>query len=104
MRQNRIGDLNCFGDSTRMKIRRSGAYGAAGAVVLLATMFLPMSTPDWYWMSALSLVALMTSIALFFNARERKAGQARRSVGFLALIVLVLIFAVLTILPAIWIW
>ncbi len=87
-----------------MTIRRSGAYGVAGAVVLLATMFLPMSTPDWYWMSALSLVAVLTGLALFFNARERKAGQTHRSVGFSALIVLVLIFAVLTILPAVWIW
>ena len=73
-------------------------------MVLLATMFLPMSTPDWYWMSALSLVAVLTGLALFFNARERKAGQTHRSVGFSALIVLVLIFAVLTILPAVWIW
>ena len=72
--------------------------------MLLATMFLPMSTPDWYWISALSLVAVSTGLALFFNARERKAGQAQRSVGFFALIVLVVIFAVLTILPAVWIW
>jgi hypothetical protein len=46
----------------------------------------------------------LTGLALFFNARERKAGQKQRSVGFFALIVLVVIFAVLTILPAIWIW
>jgi hypothetical protein len=72
----------------------------AGAVVLLATMFLPMSTPDWYWISALSLVAVFTGLALLFNACERKAGEAQRSVGFFALIILVLIFAALTILPA----
>jgi len=87
-----------------MTIRRSGVYGVAGAVLLLATMFLPMSTPDWYWMSALSLVAVLIGLALFFNTRERKAGQTLRSVGFFALVVLVLIFAVLAILPAIWIW
>ncbi len=87
-----------------MKIRRSGAYGVAGALVLLATIFLPMSTPDWYWILVLSLVALLTGLALFFRVHERKAGQEQRSVGFFALMVLVLIFLVLTILPAIWIW
>ena len=85
-----------------MTIRRSGAYGVAGAVVLLATMFLPMSTPEWYWISAYSLLAVLTGLALFFNAREKKAGQAQRSVGFFALIVLVVIVLVLSILPALW--
>jgi hypothetical protein len=66
-------------------------------------MFLPMPTPGWYWKATLSLVAVLTGAAVFFNARERKAGQPR-SVGFLVLIVLVLVFAVLTVLPAIWIW
>lgn len=92
-----------FNDSLHMKIRRSAAYGVAGAVVLFATMLLPMSTPNWYWMAAYSLVAILAGVALFFNARERKAGQ-KTSVGFLVLIVLVLIFATLCILPGIGPW
>jgi hypothetical protein len=66
-------------------------------------MFLPMSTPDWYWKSAFSLVAVLTGLALFFYAREKKAGQATRSIEFLALVVLGVILAVLTLLPAFWI-
>ncbi len=73
-------------------------------MVLLATTFLPMSTPAWYGMLAFSVVAVLTGLALFFNSRERRAGQRQRSVGFFAVVVLGLIIAVLAILPVIWTW
>lgn len=81
-----------------LKIRRSGAYGLAGLVVLFASMFLPMSTPRWFVSVTWLLIALLAGAAVFFSARERRAGQTGRSVGFFAFAVLVVIVAVLTVL------
>jgi hypothetical protein len=82
-----------------MKIRRSGAYGIAGLIVLLGTLFLPMSTPNWYVLAVFCFIFAMAGLALYFNALERRAGAAKRSIGFFALAVLVIIFAVLSLLP-----
>ena len=78
-----------------MKVRRSGAYGLAGVGVLVITFFLPMSTPRWYGIAVLSLACAFAAVAIYFNAQERKAGQTKRSVGFFALAVLLIIFALL---------
>ena len=84
-----------------MKIRRSGVYGAVGAGILFATTFLPMSAPRWCGTVLISSVAVFAGLALFFNSRERKAGQCGRSLGFFVLAVLVIIFALLAIVPMI---
>jgi len=94
---------NRGGDATHMKIQRSGAYGAAAAIVLLATLFLPVSTPNWYWIMAYCLVAALGGGALMFNARERRAGRPA-GMGILALVILIILAAGMMILPAIWIW
>ena len=84
---------------SRMKLRRSGAYGLAGLVVLLGSMFLPMSTPRWY-VYALCLVIVGSAVcALYFNRREKKAGQVERSSFFFAFAVVLIVFVLLALLP-----
>ena len=78
-----------------LNIRRSGAFGVAGAAVLMASMFLPMSTPRWFVTLTWFLIASFAGAAVFFSARERKAGQTGRSVGFFTLAVLVIVVAAL---------
>jgi uncharacterized membrane protein SirB2 len=78
-----------------LKIRRSGAYGIAGVVVLMASLFLPMSTPRWFVTLTWLLIAGFAGAAVFFSSRERNAGQAGRSVGTFTLAVLVVIVAAL---------
>jgi uncharacterized membrane protein SirB2 len=79
--------------SPSFKIRRSGAYGIAGAAVLVAWMFLPMSTPRWFMNVTWCLIAALAGAAVFFSSRERKAGQSGRSVGFFILAVLFIVLA-----------
>ena len=81
-----------------VKIRRSGAYGIAAGLVLLGSMFLPMSTPRWYGMVFLSVVCVLAGCALYFSARERRGGEAGRSVGFFTFAVLVILLGLLTVL------
>jgi len=82
-----------------MRIRRSGAYGVAGAIVLVGSQFLPMSTPDWYGRAVFWLVCALAGAALSFHAQERRAGEAKRSIGFFTLVVLLLLFTLLGALP-----
>jgi 4-amino-4-deoxy-L-arabinose transferase-like glycosyltransferase len=82
-----------------MRIRRSGAYGIAGIIVLLASLFLPMSTPYWYSLAVFCLVCALVAVALFFNVKERRAGEKQRSIGFFVLAVLVITVALLCLLP-----
>ena len=82
-----------------MKIRRSGAYGVAGIVVLPGTQFLPMSTPYWYAVLVYSFACALAGVALYFNGQERRTGQAKRSIAFFTLAVLVLLSALLSVLP-----
>ena len=84
--------------TTSLKIRRSGAYGIAGLVVLFASMFLPMSTPGWFVGATWLLIAGFGGAAVFFSGRERKAGQAGRSVGFFAFATLLVIVGLLILL------
>lgn len=76
-----------------LKVRRSGAYGLAGVALLVAAMFLPMSTPRWFVSLTWCVIAAFGGVALFFTARERKVGQMGRSVGFFTLAVLLIIVA-----------
>ena len=78
-----------------MKIRRSGAYGIAGVITLLGCQFLPLSTPPWCFSAIFSLVCMLAGFALFFNVQERKLGETKRSIGFFALAVLMILFALL---------
>jgi hypothetical protein len=80
-----------------IKIRRSDAYGVAGAVVLLSTMFLPESTPQWYSTLTWLLIGGLAGAALFFDQRE---GGTGRSVGF-ALAVLIMLFGILVLLTVV---
>ena len=82
-----------------LKIRRSGAYGIAGAIVLVGSWFLPMSTPDLYAVAVCCLVCILAGVALYFNAQERRSGEVKRSIGFFTLAVLVIVFALLSLLP-----
>ena len=82
-----------------VKIRRSGAYGVAGALVLIGSQFLPISTPYWYQEAVFCLVCALAGVALYFNAHEKRAGDAKRSIGFFALAVLLILFALLSLLP-----
>jgi uncharacterized membrane protein SirB2 len=84
-----------------LKIRRSGAYGIAGAIVLMGSMFLPMSTPQWFVTAAWCLVAGFAGGAVFCSARERKARMTGRSVGFFALAILIIIVAALAFLTSV---
>jgi len=81
-----------------MKIRRSGAYGTAAALLLFGGMFLPMRTPHWYQVALVVSVCVLAGVALFFNSRERRAGQSQRSIGFFVLAVLLIIIGLLTVL------
>lgn len=65
------GLTNNDGEIAHMKIQRAEAYGAAGAAVLFAAMFLPRRTPVWYLLAATLLVAVLAGMAVYFNARER---------------------------------
>jgi hypothetical protein len=76
-----------------LKIRRSGAYGTAGAVLLMGSMFLPMSTPRWFMALAWFLIAAFAGVAVFFSTRERRAGLTGTSEGFFILAVLLIIAA-----------
>jgi hypothetical protein len=76
-----------------LKIRRSDAYGTTAAVVLLPTMFLASSTPDWYLTLTWVLAAGLAGAALFFSEREWRAGQTGMSLG-LALVALIAIWAI----------
>jgi hypothetical protein len=82
-----------------LKIRRSGAYGIAGTVVLLGSLFLPMSTPEWCAAAVFLLAFGFAGGAFYFNAREKRAGATTRSIGFFSLAVTLIIFAVLFLLP-----
>jgi hypothetical protein len=82
-----------------IQIRRSGAYGISGVIVLLGSMFLPPSTPDWYAKVVFCLVCVLAGAALYFNAQERRAGEPKRNTGFFVLAVLVILFAVLIFIP-----
>jgi hypothetical protein len=81
------------------KIRRSGAYGVAGVIVLVASGFLPMSTPRWYVYAVFALVCLFAGLALYFNAQERRAGLTKRTAGFFTLAILVILLALCWLLP-----
>lgn len=71
-----------------LKIRRSGAYGLAGWVVLVGSNFLPMSTPRWFVDATWLLIASFAGVAVWFNACERKAGERGTSAGFLGFAIL----------------
>ena len=70
----------------------------AGLVVLLASMFLPMSTPGWFVDATWLLIAGFGGAAVYFSARERRAGQAGRSAGFFAFAALIVIVGLLILL------
>ena len=83
-----------------MKIRRSKEYAIAGVVVLiLASVFLPGSTPDWFGVAMSCLLCALAGISLYFNRRERQPGEAIGSIGYFVLAALVIFFAVLFVLP-----
>ena len=83
-----------------MKIRRSVAYGIAAAAALVWSLF----STDWhYGLMASCLTAMFAVGALFFYARERRTGEPK-SVGFVVLMILELVFAVLAALPAFLPW
>ena len=67
--------------------------------MLVVSQFLPMSTPYWYEVAVFCFVCALAGVALYFNARERRAGDAKRSIGFFTLAVLVILFALLSLLP-----
>ena len=66
--------------------------------MLALTFFMPMSTPRSYGIAVFSLACAFAAVAVYFDAQERKAGQTKRSVGFFALAVLVIILAILIVL------
>ena len=81
------------------QIPRSGVYGGAGVIVLVASQFLPLSAPQWYVFAVFSLVCLLAGVALYFNALERRARRQKRSIGFFTLAVLVNLLALCCLLP-----
>ena len=67
--------------------------------MLVGSQFLPMSTPYLYEVAVFCLVCALAGVALYFNAHERRAGEAKRNIGFFTLAVLVILFALLSLLP-----
>jgi len=73
--------------TTSYRICRSDGYGIAGALVLLASMFLPEATPQWYLTTTWVFVGALAGAAVFFGLRK---GGNDRSVGFTLAVLMIL--------------
>ncbi len=84
---------------TFMKRRRANLYSIAGAIVLVGSMLTPLSTPQWYGISMLSVAGVLAGCALFFEFRDRKAGVIKGTTGAFVLATLLLLLTLLSFLP-----